>query len=271
MATLGQIIFGSMIALIIIFGTAIILILALSLTGQPSEVSSLDTTPIANLGIDELLSCYLNAESQPARLREVSVTWAKAGRTVYQYRDGAPALGNQDPQFRGRTQLFPKALPAGNASLLLRSVRRDDAGDYTCSVSSSSGSGEVTVHLRTAAFSAPTFKLSGSVLMAEAPRWFPQPNVTWSDFSGAVLNSSTSAIANFMGSFRINSSLQPVNVGAMYGCRIQNDLVTAESKASVTESGVTGDTYFTFTAASSSLASTHLSFIACALCIYCIT
>ncbi|XP_034418352.1 V-set domain-containing T-cell activation inhibitor 1 [Cyclopterus lumpus] len=273
MGTLGQIVFCSMITLIIIFGAAIILILALSFSGKLSEVSSNDVTPVANLGEDELLSCYLNSQVQPARFRDVSVTWEKKGLRdpVYRYLDGAPSLADQAPLFKGRTQLFPDALVAGNASLLLRSVRQSDAGEYTCSISSSGGSGKVKVQLRTAAFSVPIFKFTNGVLVAEAPRWFPEPRVTWVDFFGAVLNGSTSLVKNSAGIFQVVSRLQPINFSEIYICRIQNDLVTARSQETVTDSGVKGNTYFTFSAASSLLASTHLSIMTSVLCIYYLT
>ncbi|XP_075960973.1 V-set domain-containing T-cell activation inhibitor 1 [Anarhichas minor] len=272
MATIGQIVFCSMIILIVIFGTAIILLLALALSGQLSEVMSNNVAPTANLGNDELLSCYLNAQTQPARVTEVSVTWQRTGLTgpVYRYQNGAPSLGDQDPQFKGRTQLFPDALVAGNASLLLRSVGRSDGGEYTCTISSSGGGGMVKIHLKTAAFSAPTFKFTSGALTAEAPQWFPKPNVTWSDFNGNVLNGSTSFAENSVGIFRVVSTLQPVNVSETYICRTENDLVTAVSKATVTDP-VTENTYFTFSAASSLMTSTHLSITTSVLCIYYLT
>ncbi|XP_054471831.1 V-set domain-containing T-cell activation inhibitor 1 [Anoplopoma fimbria] len=260
MATIGQIIFCSMITLIVLFGAVIILILALSLSGQLSEVISNNISPIASLGDDELLSCYLNAKSQSARLSKVSVTWEKTGLTgpVYRYQDGAPSLVNQNSQFKGRTQLFPNALLVGNASLMLRSVRESDGGEYTCSISSSGGSGQVKIQLKTAAFSAPTFKFTNGVLTAEATRWLPKPNVTWSDFYGNGLSAITNFTENSLGIFSVVSTLTNVNVSDSYKCRIGNDLVTANSKATFTGAGVTENTYFTFSTASSLLTSTHL-------------
>lgn len=231
-----------------------------------SEVTSNNMAPVANLGDDALLSCYVDTKSPEAKFRDVSVTWEKAGLTVYRYRDGAPSLADQDPRFTGRAQLFPSALAAGNASLLLRGVRRSDGGEYTCSISSSGGGGTLTVNLKTAgrtarlssspvlaptgnptfssmkkgnisafvlsAFSAPTFKISGGVLVAEAPRWFPKPNVTWRDEDGGVLSGDTTVEEN-VGMFRVVSELRPVNVSDTYSCRIENELVISVSEATV--------------------------------------
>ncbi|KAM8855550.1 V-set domain-containing T-cell activation inhibitor 1 [Spinachia spinachia] len=272
MATIGQVIFCSMITLIVLFGAVIILILALSLSGQLSEVTSNNMAPVANLGDDTLLSCYVDASSPPAKFKDVSVTWEKAGLTgpVYRYRDGAPSFADQDPQFNGRAQLFPGALVAGNASLLLRGVRRSDGGEYTCRISSSGGGGTLAINLKTAAFSAPTFKITDGILAAEAARWFPKPNVTWQDDDGGVLSGDTTLDEN-SGIFRVVSRLQPVNFSGTYSCRIENELVTSVSDATVAGLDVTERTYFTFSATSSLLAATHLSLTTSVLCIYHLT
>ncbi|KAL6100416.1 vtcn1 [Pungitius sinensis] len=272
MATIGQIIFCSMITLIVLFGAIIILILALALSGQLSEVTSNNMAPVANLGDDVLLSCYVDASSPPAKFRDVSVTWEKAGLTgpVYRYRDGAPSLADQDPQFNGRAQLFPGALVTGNASLLLRAVRRSDGGEYTCRISSSGGGGALAIKLKTAAFSAPAFKITAGVLAAEAPRWFPKPNVTWQDAGGGALSGNTTLDDLGLGVFRVVSTLA-VNASDTYSCRIENELVTSVSEASVAGPDVTERTYFTFSAASSLLAAARLSLTTSVLCIYHLT
>ncbi|KAK5890053.1 hypothetical protein CesoFtcFv8_013622 [Champsocephalus esox] len=270
MASLGQIIFYSMVTLIIVFMTVIILILSLALTVGSAEVLSKDKMAIANLGEDALLSCYLNSDSQNAQQKDVSVSWQKTGVTglVYQYEDGAPTLSDQNSQFKGRTHLFPDALLSGNASLLLRRVRGSDAGEYSCSISSSAGGGKVDINLRTGAFSAPSFKFSNGVLTAEASSWLPKPNVTWSHNDGRVLSGFTNFEENSAGIFSLVSTLQPVNVSQAYTCSIQNDLVTAVSTATATDSDVSVNTYFIYSAASIPFASTYLSIMATVLCMY---
>lgn len=110
-----------------------------------------NANPVANLGEDHMLSCYISAEYQPNRLSEVSLIWKKNDQElVYSYKDGALALDQQTPQFKGRAQFFPDALATGNASLLLRSVNSSDEGEYTCTIRSSVGQGKVSIQLRTA-------------------------------------------------------------------------------------------------------------------------
>lgn len=110
-----------------------------------------NTFPVANLGRDHLLSCQI-VDTEESTYTRVSVTWEKTGMQgfVYRYLYGGPYLKNQNPQFEERTQLFPDSLLRGNASLLLRSVRAEDEGVYTCTVDSPTGGGKVNIQLRTA-------------------------------------------------------------------------------------------------------------------------
>ncbi|XP_071763723.2 V-set domain-containing T-cell activation inhibitor 1 [Centroberyx gerrardi] len=274
MASLGQIIFWSMIVLIFIFAAIIILILALTLSGPSSEVESSNRSTIANLGQDVRLSCFLLLPNEGgAQFSDVSITWRKEGLSglVYQYQDGAANLRDQNPDFRGRTQLFTDAINKGNASLLLMRVRSSDDGVYSCSVSSSSGGGSVSIRLRTAAFSAPKFTNTKDILIAEAERWLPKPSVTWLDYDGKVLNASTTFNQNSAGIFSIVSTLQPVTRLDTYTCHIQNTMVLAISEATVTGSGVSERTTFTFSAATSVPASNLLSIMTSVLCIYYLT
>ncbi|XP_077393275.1 V-set domain-containing T-cell activation inhibitor 1 [Festucalex cinctus] len=255
MASLGQIIFYIMITLILVFSALIILILSLTLTGRLSLVQSLNRLPVANLGKDHMLSCFVLPDSEQSTLQEVSVTWRKESLTglVYRYEDGAEINGEQDSQYAGRVEIFSDAVVKGNASLLLRKVRHSDAGEYTCSLSYSGGSGKVNIILRTAAFTAPAFTLSNGVLTAVASRWFPEPNVTWLDADDNVLQGSTDLQQSSAGIFQVVSTLPSVNLSDTYTCRIQNQLVTAHSDATVTsDTDVTKETYFTYNAASAS-------------------
>ncbi|XP_072300050.1 V-set domain-containing T-cell activation inhibitor 1 [Eucyclogobius newberryi] len=235
MASLGRIIGCTMVILIIAFATIIIIILACAFTGRLSNVLSLNKSPVGNLGENQLLSCFLQVNT-PAPLSQTSVTWTKSGVSgvVYQVTRGAVALHNQIPQFKGRAALSLDALQKGNASLILSGVRSQDQGEYTCSVSSSTGAGTVTVDLRTGAFSAPSFTFSSSILTAVAERWSPEPNVTWSDLRGAVLPGTTSLNLSSAGVYSVKTSLSPVNTSDTYTLMIENNLKISISQATVT-------------------------------------
>ncbi|XP_035532897.1 V-set domain-containing T-cell activation inhibitor 1 [Morone saxatilis] len=266
MATLGQIIFYSMIVLIVLFTGLIILILSLAFSGSTTEVTSSNRSPVGNLGEDELLSCYLL--TQRTGISQVSVTWQKTGMTglVYQYTNGAPNLREQNSQFKGRTNLILDDVVRGNVSLLLRSVRSSDEGEYTCSVGSSVGGGTISISLRTGAFSDPTFSISNGFVVAEASRWYPEPNVTWFDRFGNDLQGNTSLTQSSMGIYSLVSTLMITD--GTYTCSIENSLVIIVSKATITGSNVLWTTYFTYSTASSLLASTYLSIMTSVLCTF---
>ncbi|KAJ0070193.1 hypothetical protein NL108_002521 [Boleophthalmus pectinirostris] len=148
MASLKRIIGCSMVILIVVFSGIIIIILACTFTGRLSSVLSSDKSPVANLGENQLLSCYLRIV-KIIPLSQMSVTWMKSGVSgmVYQFKNGAVDLENQSPQFKGRAALSLVDLRTGNASLFLSAVRNEDQGVYTCTMSSSAGAGAVTVDL----------------------------------------------------------------------------------------------------------------------------
>ncbi|XP_056146119.1 V-set domain-containing T-cell activation inhibitor 1 [Lampris incognitus] len=197
---------------------------------------------------------------EPLKPSEVSITWEKEGLSgvVYKYRDGFADLDGQSRLFQGRTQLFTEAIASGNASLLLRSVRTLDSGTYSCTVQAPNGGGSVTIHLKTAAFSAPVFTNKEDILTAEAPRWFPKPDVMWHDHNGNIMNASTNFSRNSAGIFYVVSAVQSVTIPNSYSCTIRNNLVVAVADATITESGVSGRTFFTFSAAPVILTFTHL-------------
>ncbi|XP_053733120.1 V-set domain-containing T-cell activation inhibitor 1 [Synchiropus splendidus] len=270
MATLGKIIFYSMVTLIVLFSALIILILAVTLAGVTFRIKSANKTPVGNLGKEQLLSCFLNTDSD--QINDMSVTWVKTGSTgiVHQYSEGVEDLSDQDSRYIGRTRLFQDSLLQGNGSLLLRGLRRSDEGEYRCSIESSEGSGDITIHLRTGAYSAPTFTFASGVLKAEAARWFPKPEVTWTDSAENILKAETDMSENSEGIFSFTSRLKEVNSSSTYYCNVQNQLVKSVSEAILTGTGVQDNSYFIFSSATSQLVS-HLSLTAALLCLAYVT
>ncbi|XP_036401459.1 V-set domain-containing T-cell activation inhibitor 1 [Megalops cyprinoides] len=238
MASIGQVIFWSMIVLIFIVGGLLILILSIAFTrSQSSFVETHDPFPVGNIGEDIVLDCkFQPSTADVKRLDQVTITWEKDGLSgvVYRYQNRAAQLRDQNPQFRGRTRLFTDSIAAGNASLLLWNVGIRDAGMYRCSVSAPSGRGSISLTLRVAAYSSPSFTRKENLLTAEAQRWYPKPDVTWKDHNGDTLNGSASFFNNSAGILRVVTTLEePVRVDDTYTCLIQNHLVVSVSQATI--------------------------------------
>ena len=71
-------------------------------------------------------------------------------------------------------------------------------------------------------------------MTAKGSRWQPEPQVTWLDSKGTVLNGITQFTENAAGMFSFSSSLKQVNVGTTYTFNVKNLLVTATSATNVT-------------------------------------
>ncbi|MFT7818274.1 V-set domain-containing T-cell activation inhibitor 1 isoform X1 [Arapaima gigas] len=224
-------------------------------TGKPgTSVESGNQFPVGNLGDDILLDCSFDpTPANGKKAADASVTWTKDGLTgvVYRYENHAPQLQDQNMFFRDMAQVFPDAIAKGNASLLLHSVVMEDAGTYLCSVVAPSSQGTVSIQLRVAAFSAPSFSKVNGTLTAVAPRWFPKPIVTWSTRDGSILKAQTSLSSNSTGVFRVRSTLtDPAQLNVT--CTIHNSLVKAISQATVTDTGILSKTFYIISASPSS-------------------
>lgn len=104
--------------------------------------------PVGNLGQDVILDCKFQTKNMQVS-SDVLITWEKEGLTgvVYQYQNNAGQLQEQNPYFINKVKLFPDAIPTGNASLLIKTVRMEDKGVYHCSVTGSGVSGTVSIYL----------------------------------------------------------------------------------------------------------------------------
>ncbi|KAM3590226.1 uncharacterized protein V6R79_006102 [Siganus canaliculatus] len=99
----------------------------------PAEVSDvLGHEPVqVEVGEDVVLSCHLEPQLD---VSDQTVEWRWNNRSVHRYRDGADDYQDQDQQFRGRTSMIHRELVKGDISLKVSSVRKEDAGVYSCSV-----------------------------------------------------------------------------------------------------------------------------------------
>ncbi|MGH0125553.1 UNVERIFIED_CONTAM: hypothetical protein FKN15_043021 [Acipenser sinensis] len=87
------------------------------------------------VGQDCVLSCTFNFTSDMKDLA-VTWTWKKKEYTIHSYFDNTDQLAQQLPQYVNRTSLFDSELQRGNASLLLRRVTEEDAGEFKCRINS---------------------------------------------------------------------------------------------------------------------------------------
>ncbi|KAI5620015.1 butyrophilin subfamily 2 member A2-like isoform X1, partial [Silurus asotus] len=87
---------------------------------------------------------------------------------------------NQDVDFRGRTSLFRDQISQGNVSLLLRKVRVEDEGIYTCYTFSRSEQLEEIIHLDVKApIKRVEIKLNDKQISCNASDVYPQPIISW--------------------------------------------------------------------------------------------
>ncbi|KAK6467677.1 CD276 antigen-like [Huso huso] len=116
-------------------GVLAILILAAGSVSSDSEFVKVSSSVNCTDGQDCILSCTFNYTAGGWDERS-GVIWrrAEADRIVHGYHDNMDQLADQSPQYVSRTSLFDSELQRGNASLLLRRVREEDAGEYKCSV-----------------------------------------------------------------------------------------------------------------------------------------
>ncbi|XP_076850463.1 V-set domain-containing T-cell activation inhibitor 1 isoform X2 [Brachyhypopomus gauderio] len=239
-----------MIVLIFVFAALIIFLLAIAFSVSQGIVETNTSFPVGNLEQAVLLDCTFQTSAGKGTPGSALITWVKEGLpgVVYQYQNNNPQLKDQNSQFHNRARLFPDVISTGNASLLLSTVTMKDAGVYSCAVSAPGVSGTVSMNLRVGAFSAPMILMSNGSLSAVAPRWQPQPNVTWHNQNGTQLISSTEFHPSADGTVQLLSSLQnSVMKGETYTCVIQNLLVRAISDTTViADKNISTNTYFLF-------------------------
>ncbi|XP_041096372.1 CD276 antigen homolog isoform X2 [Polyodon spathula] len=115
-------------------GVLAILILAAGRVSGSEFVTVLSSVKCTE-GQDCILSCTFNYTAGGWNEKS-GVIWRRAEThdIIHSYYDNRDQLAYQFPQYVNRTSLFDSELQRGNASLLLRRVGEEDAGNYSCSV-----------------------------------------------------------------------------------------------------------------------------------------
>ncbi|XP_058868245.1 uncharacterized protein LOC117967128 [Acipenser ruthenus] len=116
-------------------GVLTILILAAGRVSGESEFVKVSSSVKCTAGQDCILSCTFNYTAGGWDEKS-GVIWRQAEiyHIVHRIRNNTDQLADQSPLYVSRTSLFDSELQHGNASLLLRRVREEDAGEYKCSV-----------------------------------------------------------------------------------------------------------------------------------------
>ncbi|KAM6167438.1 V-set domain-containing T-cell activation inhibitor 1 isoform 1-T1 [Erethizon dorsatum] len=245
MASLGQIIFWSIISIIIILAGAIALIIGFGISGKHS-IAVTTFTSAGNIGEDGILSCTFEPD---IKLNDIVIQWLKEGimGLVHEFKEGKDDLSDQHEMFRGRTAVFADQVIVGNASLKLKNVQLTDAGTYQCYIITSKGKGNANLEYKTGAFSMLVVNVdnnaSSESLRCEAPRWFPQPTVVWSSQVDQGANFSQASNTSFElnsenVTMKVVSMLYNVTVNNTYSCVIENNIAKATGDIEVTDSEI---------------------------------
>ncbi|NXP69543.1 BT1A1 protein, partial [Ramphastos sulfuratus] len=178
----------------------------LKVTGPPGPV-------VVPVGQDVVLPCQV----WPAQAEgQLEVTWFREhfSHFVHRYKEGQDQLGEQLPQYQGRTRLLRGGLPNGSVDLKLFQARLADAGSYTCFVRRELQYEEVVMELQvTASGSAPLlvleqYQAGGIRLGCHSAGWHPEPRLLWQDAHGQQLPALSEDVAkDSRGLFAVNSSI----------------------------------------------------------------
>ncbi|KAM9477596.1 CD276 antigen homolog isoform 2-T3 [Clarias gariepinus] len=113
------------------------------------------------------------------------ITWQRNLEVVHSFFNGRDQPKYQSPRYARRTSLFHQEMKKGNASLRLDRTTLEDAGEYTCSISTKLGSQRKSFSLKVAAFY-PEPRLHISVLndghlevLVTSEGGYPSPSLQW--------------------------------------------------------------------------------------------
>lgn len=117
-------------------------------------------------------------------LRSTVITWQRGLDVIHSFYYSQDQLDRQNRRYVNRTSLFNQEVAQGNASLKLDKVTLQDAGVYSCSVSTNTGSQKKSFGVKIAAFySEPRLQFSlltdGVNLLVTSDGGYPSPTLQW--------------------------------------------------------------------------------------------
>ncbi|KAG7334547.1 hypothetical protein KOW79_002954 [Hemibagrus wyckioides] len=155
-----------------------------SMRGAEFEISVPTGVQLGVYGEAVLLSCTFPVSGQWDPDSSV-IMWQRQLEVVHSFYHGRDQPQYQSRRYANRTSLFHQEMKKGNASLRLDRITLEDAGEYTCSVSTRLGSQRKSFPLKVAAFY-PEPRLHISVLsdghvevLVTSEGGFPSPSLQW--------------------------------------------------------------------------------------------
>ncbi|XP_072891365.1 butyrophilin subfamily 3 member A2-like isoform X4 [Hemitrygon akajei] len=167
---------------------------------------------VAIAGEDVVLECDLYP---PTSASNMAVQWLKSGLSspIHVYRHGQADPFAQHPDYRGRTEMFKDEITKGIVSLRIRNVRRDDEGQYTCSVEDRTDFEQSAVELRVQiSGSKPRIQMTGYhgvgiQLVCKSSGWYPEPEIQWIGGDGNALTEAETKYHRDSGLVNVESSV----------------------------------------------------------------
>ncbi|XP_072881139.1 CD276 antigen isoform X1 [Hemitrygon akajei] len=205
---------------------------------------------IARYGKDVTLNCSFTTEGNFS-LSDLSVIWqlTETRTMVHTFSHQQNMQSDQEDGFVNRTALFLEELDKGNASLLLRHVKIEDEGSFTCFVRIKDHNSAPIMLQLAASYSKPNLQLEPSkdlkpgdevAIACHSSGGYPPATVQWLDGKGSNIteNITTSQVANEEGLFEVHSVIRVIlEPNSTYSCMVRNELLNEESLTSATITG----------------------------------
>ncbi|XP_065152450.1 CD276 antigen-like [Paramisgurnus dabryanus] len=147
------------------------------------EISVPSGTVTGVYGEPLILPCTFSVDGS-WDLNSTLVVWQHVGDIIHSFYVSQNQLNRQNPLYAKRTSLFNQEITQGNASLRLDKITLEDAGMYTCSISTNAGRQEKSFGVHIAAFySEPRLKficlIEGFTLLITSEGGYPSPFLQW--------------------------------------------------------------------------------------------
>ncbi|XP_051899820.1 butyrophilin subfamily 1 member A1-like isoform X2 [Pristis pectinata] len=196
---------------------------------------------IAIVGEDVILDCQVVPAGS---IRNMTVRWLKSDLdfAIHMFRSGKDVTSSQDPDYRGRTELFKNQMDKGNASLRIKNIRVPDEGKYICSVDNGIDFEETPIILNVGGLGyehwiyVGGYKKNEVQLVCESNGWYPEPLIHWMSGDKKNLTSKSEINYNRDSKGLVNArskvfvSKDSIN---RFRCILQNQVLKKEQEATI--------------------------------------